>query len=338
MTKLRFGVLSTAKIAREQVIPPMQRGEYTEITAIASRDKARAETVAKELGIAKAYGSYEEMLADAEIDAVYNPLPNHLHVPWTVKAAEAGKHVLCEKPIAITTDEAKPLLEARDRHGVYIQEAFMVLTNPQWKKAKAMVEGGEIGELRAIQGFFSYMNLDAGNIRNMADIGGGGVLDIGCYPIVTSRFVTGKEPRRVVATLDRDPELRIDRLTTAILEFEGAGDCPVHASFTCSTQLVPYQRMHFFGTKGRLDVMVPFNAFKDRPNTLRIDDGAERGDGSAKVIEIATCDQYGVAGDAFAKAIIEKRPQPIPLESTMANMRVLDAVFRSAESGRWESP
>ncbi len=333
MSKLRWGIISTALIATGKVIPPMQRGRYTQVDAIASRDLARAQAVAKDLGIPKAYGSYGAMLADPDIDAVYNPLPNHLHVPLTIQAAEAGKHVLCEKPIARTAAEAEPLLAVRDRTGVRIQEAFMVRTHPQWLKVREIVSSGRIGPLRAIQGFFSYFNDDPQNIRNMADIGGGGLLDIGCYPITTSRFVTGREPRRVVALVDRDPSLGIDRLGSAILDYDG-----VQASFVYSTQLCPYQRMHFAGTLGRVEVHIPFNAPNDRPCLVFVDmSGGVHGQDIER-IEIPSCDQYGVAGDAFSQAILENTPQPIPLEDAMLNMRVIDACFRSAETGEWHTP
>ncbi len=334
MSKIRWGVLSTARIGWEKVIPGMQTGVHCSIDAIASRDIDRARHWAETLGIPKTYGSYEELLADPDIDAVYNPLPNHLHVPWTIKAAEAGKHVLCEKPIAITAAEAEPLLAVRDRTGRYIQEAFMVRTHPQWVKAKEILKSGRIGEIRAIQGFFSYYNDDPDNIRNMADIGGGGMLDIGCYPTTTSRFMLDAEPIRVVALLDRDPNFGTDRLGSAIYEYPGG----VQASFVYSTQLVAYQRMHFLGTRGRIELEIPFNALPDRPCRIFVDDGSSLSGDGIETIEIPTCDQYGVAGDAFAKAILEGTEQPVPLENTMANMAVIDAVFRSAKSGAWETP
>lgn len=334
MSKIRWGVLSTAQIGWEKVIPGMQSGAHCSIDAIASRDADRARQWAGKLGIAKAYGSYEELLADPEIDAIYNPLPNHLHVPWTVKAAEAGKHVLCEKPVAITAAEAEPLLAVRDRTGMRIQEAFMVRTHPQWLKAREILDSGRIGEIRAIQGFFSYFNDDPDNIRNMADIGGGGMLDIGCYPTTTSRFMLDAEPLRVVALIDRDPKFGTDRLGSAIYEYPGS----VQASFVYSTQLVAYQRMHFLGTKGRIEIEIPFNAPPDRPCRIFVDDGSSLSGDGIETIEIAACDQYGVAGDAFSKAILDNTEQPVPLENTMANMRVIDAVFRSADSGAWETP
>jgi predicted dehydrogenase len=329
--KVRFGVLSTAKIARTKVIPPMQRAERCEVVAIASRDLARAREVAAALGIARAYGSYEELLADPEIDAVYNPLPNHLHVPWTVKAAEAGKHVLCEKPIGVSVADAQAVIEARDRTGVRIQEAFMVRTHPQWLRAREIVHEGRLGELKAIYGHFSYHLTDPANIRNMLGWGGGGLLDIGCYPITTSRFITGTEPRRVAALIERDPTLGIDRLGSVLLDFPG-----VQAVFTYGTQLTPRQTMQLIGTKGRLEIEIPFNAPVDRPCRLFLYDGAELGLKVAETFEIPTCDQYGIMADAFATSIQEDTEQPVPLEDSMMNMRVIKAVLQAARDGTWQ--
>jgi predicted dehydrogenase len=239
-TRIRFGVLSTAAIGIRQVIPAMQLGKLTAVTAIASRDLDKAQQAASMLGIPKAYGSYEELLADPEIDAIYNPLPNQLHVPWSIKAAEAGKHVLCEKPLSMNVAEARSLIEARVRTGVKMAEAFMIRSFPQWLRLRELLDEHRIGDLRSVTGVFSYFNTDAANIRNRIETGGGGVYDIGCYLIHSSRFAFGQEPTRVVATIDRDPSLGTDRLASAILEFPSG-----HAIFTCSTQLVPYQRIHF---------------------------------------------------------------------------------------------
>src|SRR5277367_2060701 len=247
--KVEWGVFGVSDLAVKKVIPAMQRGEWSHVAAIASRDLKRAQQAAERLGIPKACGSYEELLADPNIEAIYNPLPNHLHVPWSIKAAEAGKHVLCEKPIGMNVAEAKALLKARDRTGVKIGEAFMVRTHPQWLRTRELIRGGKIGDLRSITGAFSYFNRDPANIRNVLDWGGGALFDIGCYPITTSRFIFGEEPSRAIAAVERDPEFQTDRLTSAILDFPAG-----QAVFTCSMQLVPYQRMQFFGTKGRIEI------------------------------------------------------------------------------------
>ncbi len=330
-TRVRWGILSTANIAVAKVIPAMQQSQWSEVIAISSRDLARAEHFARLLEIPKAYGSYEELLADRDIEAIYNPLPNHLHVPWTTKAAEAGKHVLCEKPIALNAREAITLIEVRNRTGVRIQEAFMVRTHPQWLATQDLIRTGRIGELKGINGFFSYFNRDLENIRNKPEFGGGALMDIGCYPITISRFIFETEPKRVIGLIERDPEMRTDRLISAILDFPGG-----QSMFTCSTQLTPYQRMTFFGTSGRLEVPIPFNAPNNRPTQIQIDDGSDLSGNGAEAIEFETCDQYTIQGDLFSQAIRENREQPIPLENAVCNMKVIDAVFRSAESGGWE--
>jgi len=330
--KVRWGVLGVAGIAVKQVIPAMQQGAWSEITAIASQDTEKARRAAQTLGIPKAYGSYEELLADEEIEVIYNPLPNHLHVPWTIKAAEAGKHVLCEKPIALNAGEARALLAVRDRAGVKIQEAFMVRTHPQWLRVRALINSGRIGELRSVTGFFSYFNRDAQNIRNQPEIGGGALMDIGCYPITISRFIFGAEPRRVLGLSERDPELGTDRITSAMLDFANG-----QSTFTCSTQLALYQRMQLFGTRGRIDVEIPFNAPPDRPTQIFIDDGSDLFGGGLEVEEFPVCNQYTIQGDFFSQAIRERTAQPIPLEDAVSNMAVIDQVFRSTETGQWEN-
>ncbi len=329
--KLRWGVLSTAAIGLKKVIPAMQLGQYTTVTAIASRDLAKAREAAGQVGIEKAYGSYEELLADPEVDAIYNPLPNQLHVPWTIKAAEAGKHVLCEKPLSMTLAEAKSLLPVRERTGVTIGEAFMIRSYTQWRRVRELIDQGRIGKLRSVVAAFSYFNTDAANIRNQVECGGGALYDIGCYCIHSSRVGFGGPPTRAVGTIERDPSFGTDRLTSALLEFPGGG----HAVFTCSTQMIPYQRVQFLGTKGRIEIEIPFNAPKDRPTRIFVDEtGDIFGDG-IKTEEFPTADQYTIQGDEFSKAVLEGGEVPVPLEDAIENMAVIEAVFRSAETGGW---
>lgn len=331
--KVRWGVLSTANIGLKKVIPAMQKGALVEVAAIASRDLGRSEDAARQLGIPKAYGSYEELLADPQIEAIYNPLPNQLHVPWSVKAAEAGKHVLCEKPISITVDEARALLAAQKRTGVKMGEAFMVRMHPQWLRVRELIRSGRIGELRVVQGFFSYFNRDPKNIRNIPECGGGALFDIGCYPINTSRFIFGEEPTRILGLVERDREMQTDRVTSAILEFPSG-----QSTFTCSTQLVPYQRMNFFGTRGRIEIEIPFNAPNDRPTRIFIDDGGDLTGSTISTETFPTCDQYTIQGDAFSRAIREGAEIPVTIENAIQNMAAIEAVFRSAKSGHWEAP
>jgi predicted dehydrogenase len=331
MQKIRWGVLGAARIATEKVIPAMQRGRWSEVTAIASRDAGRARAVAASLGIPTSYGSYEALLADPEIDAIYNPLPNHLHVPWTTKAAEAGKHVLCEKPIALSAAEARTLLDVRNRTGVKMQEAFMVRTHPQWQKARALVRDGRIGEVRSMLGFFSYFNDDPGNIRNIPAFGGGALMDIGCYLINTARFIFDREPTRVAGLVERDPSLDVDTMTSILLDFDGR-----HAVGTCGTQLVPYQRLQIFGTEGRIELEIPFNAPPDRPCRMLVDSGRDLFGAGVERFETDTCDQYTIQGDLFSKAILDGTDAPAPLEDAVRNMEVIDAVFRAAETNQWQ--
>ncbi len=326
-------MLGVAAIAVKKVIPAMQLGERTEVVAIASRDLSRAQKAAEQLGISKAYGSYEELLADPDIDAVYNPLPNHLHVPWSIRAAEANKHVLCEKPLSLTAEEAKSLIRIRNALGVKIGEAFMVRTHPQWLRARELVRSGALGELRAITSTFSYFNRDPLNIRNQPEIGGGAIMDIGCYPITMSRFLFEREPERVMALIDRDPELKTDRLASAILDF-----APGQALFTCSTQLVPHQRMQILGTNSRIEMEIPYNIPPDRPSRIFIDDGSALAGENARMEEFPAVDQYTIQGDAFSRAIQDNEPVPVPLENALANMAVIEAVLRSGASGEWERP
>lgn len=331
--KLRWGVLSTAWIGMRKVLPGMQKCEYSSVDAIASRDLTRAREAAAKLGIHRAYGSYEELLADPQIDAIYIPLPNQLHVPWTIKAAEAGKHVLCEKPLSLTVAEAESLLEVRARTGVKIGEAFMIRTHPQWLRTRELIEQGRIGKLRAVMGCFSYFNEDPANIRNRVDYGGGALYDIGCYLIQAARIGFAQEPQRVVASIERDPRFGVDRLTSALMEFEGGGQ----AAFTCGTQFVPYQRVEFFGTTGRIEIEIPFNAPPDKPTRIFIDDGRDPSGTGITVEEFPVCDQYTLQGDAFARAVFDGGEVPVPLEEAIGNMKVIEAVFASARSGGWQT-
>ncbi len=331
--KVRWGILGTAKIAREKVIPGMQSGSLCDVAAIASRDLDNARKVAEDLGIPQPYGSYDGLLADPEIDAVYIPLPNNMHFEWTARAAKAGKHVLCEKPIGLDADEVRRLIEVRDNTGCRIQEAFMVRTHPTWIAVKEVVGSGRIGKLRAVTGFFSYFNDDKSNIRNKLEMGGGAMLDIGCYCVSTSRLAFDAEPEAVAGFIERDEESGIDRLSSAVLLFPNG-----HAAFTCSTQLVPYQRMQIFGTKARLEVQIPFNIPLDTPTKLFIDDGKHLYGEEIETIEFEPANQYEIQGDLFSKAILEGTEEAVPLEDSFNNMSVLDALFRSARTGRRETP
>ena len=330
---VRWGILGTAKIALEKVIPGMRGSALAQVVAIASRDLAKARAAAERLGIPRAYGSYQELIDDPAIEAIYNPLPNHLHVPWSIRAAEEGKHVLCEKPIALSAREALDLLAARDRTGVKIGEAFMVRTHPQWLKVKEIVASGRIGELRLITGHFSYYRRDPSDIRSRLEWGGGALMDIGCYPITISRWLLGAEPTEVIGLIERDPEMQIDRLTSGLLRFEKG-----QATFSCATQLVPYQTMQIFGTTGRIAVEIPFNAPPRDECRILVYDGSDLAGGGVDTITFQPVDQYSVQADRFSEAIRGVGDVAVSLEDAIGNMAVIDALFRSAQSHQWERP
>ncbi len=330
MTPVKWGIVSTAKIGLETVIPAMIESPLCDIAAIASRDLGRAEDAAKQLGIATAYGSYEELFADPGIEAIYNPLPNHLHVPVSIQAAERGKHVLCEKPIALDAAQVGDLIAARDRTGVLIVEAFMVRHHPQWRRTREMVRDGSIGRLRAIQCAFSYFNDDPANIRNSLETGGGALYDIGVYPIVTARFLFDAEPRRVLGVIEKDPVFGVDRMTTGVLEFDEG-----QASFVCSTQFAACQRVHIFGTERRIDIQIPFNAPPDRPARILVDDGSQLGDLSAREETFDATNQYRLQAEAFVRCLRQDEAPEFPLEDSVKNMRVVDGLFESARENRW---
>ena len=327
MEKLRWGILSTAKIGREKVTPAIQKGKLCEVAAIASRKKENAEKEAARLNISKAYGSYKELLADPEIDVVYIPLPNHLHVEWSIKAMQAGKHVLCEKPIGLSSTEAKKMLDtAKDYPHLKIMEAFMYRFHPQWITAKSLITAGRIGELKTIHSFFSYFNIDPANIRNQSDKGGGGLMDIGCYNISLSRFIFDEEPKKILGLAENDPKSGVDRLTSGILQFSKGT-----STFTCSTQLIPYQRVNIFGTEARIEIEIPFNAPPDKPTKLWLHskEGTEE-----MVFDIV--DQYTLEADAFAKSILENTPAPTSLKDALNNMKAIEAIFESSKEGAWK--
>lgn len=329
MRKIDWGILSTAKIGVAKVIPAMQTAQFGRVAALASRDVEKGRTVAQQLGIPRVHSSYEALLADPEIDAVYLPLPNHLHVPWSIRALEAGKHVLCEKPIGLDAREAAGLVAAAARFPrLKIMEAFMYRFHPQWQKARQLVREGAIGELRTIHAHFSYWNVDPQNIRNIGAIGGGGMMDIGCYCVSFGRWVFGAEPQRVFGVADRDPKFGTDRLASGILDF-GRGT----TTFTCATQLSAYQRVNLHGTEGRIEIEIPVNAPPDRPTRLWHQRGS-----TVDEITLEPCNQYTLQADAFARAILDDTPVPTPLADAVGNMRTIEAVLASAREAKWIVP
>ncbi len=326
MKKLTWGVLGTSKFAGRSTIPATQKSRYSEVIAVASRDRERATAFAAQPGIPKAYGSYEALLSDPEIEVVYIPLPNNMHVDWTLKALKAGKHVLCEKPIGLNYSDAQRLEKAAaDYPGLKVMEAYMYRHHPQWRKVRELAEDKAVGEVKAVHSTFSYYNEDTSNIRNIAETGGGAMLDIGCYCVSLSRFVFGREPERVAGRVERDPGTKIDRFSSGMLDF-GSGI----ATFSCGTQLQPYQRVNILGTKGRIEIEIPFNAPNDRPSRIWLQRG-----GPVEEITFDVCDQYTIQADLFAEAIMNDTAVPTPIEDGISNMKVIDAVFESSAREGW---
>jgi predicted dehydrogenase len=327
---LRWGILSTADIARRKVLPAMLRAEGVEVVAVASRQAQAARDMAAEFGIARAWGSYEELLADPGVDVIYNPLPNDLHVPWTLAAARAGKHVLCEKPMSLDAAELEALREVCGH--VHLREAFMVEFHPQWVALRELVAAGEIGEPLNAQVQFSYFNDDPGNIRNQARSGGGALYDIGCYAVFAGEWCFGAQPRRVIASFDRDPAFGTDRHAAGLLDF-GAGRS---LAFAVSTQSARRQSLRLVGSRGSLHMPLPFNALPDVPCVLEVQGAAQ--DAQPRRIELPAVDQYGLQAEAFVRQIRGGPPGAACLEQALARMRVLDALRRSESSGRFEAP
>ena len=326
MAKVRWGILSTARIGIDKVVPGMQKGKYSEIAAIASRDGEKARAASQRLGIPKAYGSYDDLLADKEIQAIYNPLPNHLHVPLTLKALKAGKHVLCEKPLGVNLREVKNLQKnLKNYPRLMVMEAFMYRFHPQWKKIRAMIDDGTIGKMSHLHSVFTYHNVNPADIRNQADAGGGGLLDIGCYCISMSRFLFGSDPRRVCGSVEIDPRFKTDRLASGILVFEHGT-----ASFSCATQLAPSQRAEIFGNSGRIEIQFPFTPPLDQSTRVVVHKGSEKTE-----IEFEACDQYTLQGESFSQAILNGTPAPKPLEDALANMKVIDGIIGSSRKRAW---
>ena len=322
---LRWGVLSTAKIGVDKVIPATAAAVRCEVVGIASRDLGRAQVAASELGIARAFGSYEDLLADPDVDAVYNPLPNHLHAEWTISAARAGKHILCEKPIATTAADAERMIQVCEAEGVLLMEAFMYRLHPTWEAVMSLVASGRIGELKTVQSWFSYFNDDPDDIRNLVETGGGALFDIGCYCVNLSRMLFGGEPERVRGSVIRDPVMGIDVLTSAVLDFDDG-----LASFTCSTRAEPDQRVHIYGTEGRISLEIPFNIPPDRPTRVFVTAGGDppvRPD--TEVVTFDPANEYTIQAERFASAVLDGGQVPIPPSDAVGNLRVIEELFRT---------
>ena len=323
---MRFGVLGISNHFVKRVLLPLKRSEEAEIYAIASRSAGKAREFAREHGIRKWYGSYDALLNDKDVDAVYIPLPNHLHAEYIKKAADAGKHVLCEKPIALNYPQAREAIEYAQKRGILLMEAFMYRFHPQWIRAREIVLSGELGQIQSIHCYFSYDNKDPSNIRNIKEFGGGALLDIGVYATSTARFLLNAEPKRVLCLLQKDPKFDVDTLVSGMLDF---GE--IRSLFTVATQAFPAQNVEVYGTSGTLTLEIPFNIYPDVPAHVTVRTGIGQ-----REILLGPADQYLLEFDAFAKAVRGRATFPFPHEDSLANMKTIDALFRSAESGKWE--
>ena len=329
MTALRWGILSTARIGRAKVIPAIQRAHRCEVVAIASRNAELGHDVAEELAIPRAHDSYEALLADPEVDAVYVPLPNHLHAAWSIAAARAGKHVLCEKPLALSVDDAERMIAAADEAGVLLMEAFMYRHHPSWVAALELVRSGRIGQLMAVQTWFSYFNDDPANIRNIFDAGGGALWDIGCYAVNLSRMLFESEPVRVLGSMRRDEASGTDVVSGAFLEFPGGG----LASFVCSTRAEDDQRVDIYGTRGRIHIEIPFNIPPDRPTRIHLAAGGNPPvEPHVETLTFESADPYTVEAERFAAVALDGGRVPVPPADAVANLHVIEAIFRAAAS------
>jgi len=328
MEELRWGILSTADIGRKKVVPAMQKAKRNRIVAVASREPDRAADYARELGIPTVHPSYEELLADPNVDAVYIPLPNHMHAEWAMAAARAKKHVLCEKPLAMNAADAARMVAVAEQEGVILAEAFMYRLHPSWQKVREIVASGRIGRLSAVQSWFGYYNDDPANIRNIVEAGGGALMDIGCYCINLSRILFDGEPHRVTGSMVRDPALGVDVLTSGMLEFDTGV-----ATFTCSTRTETDQRVHIYGTNGRISIGIPFNIPPDRPTEIYVTAGGDPPVApETETIKFDTADPYTVQAEFFAAAVLDGTPLPFPLSDAVGNMRVIDLIVETADA------
>lgn len=325
----RWGVLSTAKIGREQVLPAIADSANGVLTAVASRDVAKARALADRFGAPHAFGSYDELLASPHVDGVYIPVPTSQHVEWTARAIEAKKHVLVEKPLALDAKDIAPLIALRDRHKVLVCEAFMVIYHPQWIKVRELIAGGAIGRLRQVQGCFTYYNVDPANMRNQLDLGGGGLLDIGVYPVVSTRFSADREPLRVQATIERDKTFGTDVYSSVRADFGY-----FELSFYVSTQMAGRQSMVFHGDKGFIEVASPFNAgvYDHHRVELHNQNHAE-----AQIFRFPGVQQYKLEAEAFVRAALGGGDRVFTLEESVLNQRVIDAIFRAGDKDGWET-
>ncbi len=327
MQPLQLGILGVSNFFRKRIAIPIPTSPVIDMVALASRSEEKARQAAQEYGVARAYGSYDALLNDPQVDAVYISLPNHLHAEWIKRAADAGKHVLCEKPLALDAAEAQDCLDYAAERGVTVMEAFMYRLHPQWLHVRNIIRQQEIGSIHLVESFFGYNNTDPSNIRNQPDTGGGALLDVGCYAVSASRFLTGSEPQRVISLAQVDANFGTDVLFTGMLDFGMA-----RATFTVATQTFPYQRVTVHGSSGVISLTIPFNAHADTDAEVIVTTRV-----GTREIYLPAEDQYILEFEAFAQAVNDQAVPPISPADTVNNMRVLDALKKAHQTGQWES-
>jgi predicted dehydrogenase len=327
MERVRWGVLGVSEHFIRRVVLPIKKSSIVELYGIASRSPEKAKNTAEKYGITRSYSSYDELLEDENIEAVYIPLPNHLHAKWIKKTADKGKHILCEKPLALTKDEAQESVDYAKSKGVLIMEAFMYRFHPEWQRVYELISVGEIGEVQSIYTFFAYNNPDPKNIRNNPDYGGGGLLDIGCYAVSISRFLLGKEPRKVISLIYNDSNFKVDILSSGIIDFGKA-----RSLFTVATKLFSNQRVDINGSRGYINILIPFNIYPDVPAKVSITTSV-----GTRTLEFFPVDQYGLEFESFSLSIRNNKSTPIPSDDIVNNQKVLDALFESAKTKSWIS-
>ena len=325
MKKLKVGVLGISNHFVKRVFFPLRKSKNVEIFAVSSRSGEKAKKFASKYNVKRWYDSYEKLLEDEEIEAVYIPLPNHLHLEYIKKAADAHKHVICEKPLTLNYEQTKEAFEYAKKRGILLMEAFMYKHHPQWLRAKEIVESGEIGEVQTIHCYFSYDNKDPKNIRNVLEFGGGALLDIGVYAVSSARWIFEKEPTKVVALLNRDERFKVDTLVSGILDFDGKS-----ALFSVATQAFPTQNVEVYASAGTIFVEVPFNTYPDVPGHLHV-----RTTIGTRDVYLGPADHYLLEFEHFARAIREKKSISSFEEDSLNNMKTIDALFKSAEESDW---
>jgi predicted dehydrogenase len=335
-TTIRWGVLGAAAIATGRTMPAMRDAPSACLLGLASRDRAKGQAAARALGIPRVYDSYDALLADGDIDAVYVPLPNQLHFDWSLRAMEAGKHVLCEKPLCLSAAQVQQLCEVRDRTGRHIEEGFGFRNHPQWAKFAELMASGAIGPVRAAHTTLAKQFLDPADVRNDPSAGGGATYDLGSYAISGCNLVFGRPPSRVVAAMEHDPVFGIDRLTSALLDY-GVG----HAALTVATQAGTagwgsHQQLSVLGTNGWMRFDFPYAHARPTASRIELGDATSVGSLPTQTFSFEPANQYMLQIERFSRLLLGNAVPSWPIEDALGTLRTIEALFASARSGGWQ--